>query len=288
MKAKHFDYRPPCKDDSFSIFAALNFKTLKKLLIGASLCLALGSTYAQRNSTGSSDDSSLKPSGKAWLTELNVNPFKGELSLNNSLNQIKIRRFLNESTALRLGLTAESISSKDEQINPYGTTPTTFKQKRSSTTLGLNLGFERHLKGTRRLSPFIGADIAFANRSSEQETTNNQLVTTIKGAWSTVTLVPVFLPGGGTTYQQITQPDQLAYTQIGLNLVSGFDFYISRSFFFGYEFNFGFTNTQYKDAEYTQKGGNTPPPTNNSIDQDKSSFSFGPKLFNGIRLGYAF
>jgi hypothetical protein len=194
---------------------------------------------------------------------------------------------MTDKLALRLGVNADRNASLIEQNNPYGTTPTFYEQEKSSTTIGLNLGLEKHFKGTRRLSPFIGADLSISNKTSQQETKENQVTTKIKGAWSSITTVPVFNPFTGTTsYQQVSQPEEFAFFRYGVNLVSGFDFYVSRNFFFGYEFSFGISKTQYKDVEYTRTGGTS---TNyNNLDDDRSTFEFGSKLFNGIRLGYAF
>ena len=238
-------------------------------------CIAAFSTYAQNAPT---DSDTLKARKNNWATELNINPFKGELSLNNSLNQIKFRKFIADNFALRLGFNANRIGSTIESGSPYGTTPTIIKNERSSTTVGLNFGIEKHLSGTRRLSPYLGADLAFVDKSSNQELTNGSNKTTIKGAWRTSNYVPG--PNGG--YQQIDESEE-AYFSYGINLTSGFDFYISRHFFFGYEFSFGFNSIKFKDIEVTNSGSTS---NNTFSDSKNTAFHFGSNLFNGIRLGY--
>ena len=264
---------------------------MKNTLLTIVAFIATSSLYAQKISVDSNETTSLKALKGNWATELNINPFKGELSFNNSLNQIKFRRFISDRSALRLGLNVNKIGSVDENSNPYGTNPTVYKSYKSSTTLGLNIGLEKHFAGTRRLSPFLGVDLSFSNKSSKHEITTGQVTTTIDGAWSGTGSNVVYIPNyNGTGGQYVTvatqQAEERAYFRYGVNLVSGFDFYMSRHFFFGYELNFGFNQTNYKDIKRTVTGdtGNTPP--NNNADQKSNSLNIGPNLFNGIRLGY--
>lgn len=166
---------------------------------------------------------SLKAQTGRWATELNINPFNGgELSLNNAFNQIKVRRFLSNNTVLRLGVTLSSKREKSESFYPYGTYPYSSSSKRSTSTVGLNLGFEKHLQGTKRLSPYWGAEFAIALKSSKHTMDYDGSKTTIKNAWQT-----------STTYNgsYAISYDEVAYFKYGVNLIAGFDFYIARNFF---------------------------------------------------------
>ncbi|HEX8378158.1 MAG TPA: hypothetical protein VF602_10080, partial [Pedobacter sp.] len=96
----------------------------KHLLTLVAIAIAF-STYAQSSDTAT-DGTTLKAEAKSWSTELNVNPFKGELSLNNSLNQIKFRKFISENMALRIGVNANNVKKETENNYPYGTNPTTY------------------------------------------------------------------------------------------------------------------------------------------------------------------
>ncbi|WP_207426969.1 hypothetical protein [Pedobacter sp. SYSU D00535] len=257
---------------------------MKPLVTILALSFAALASYAQ---SSESDESSLKPFKKNLATELNINPFKGELSLNNSLNQIKLRIFSSPRFAWRIGFSARKLDSLVENSNPYGSNPSIYKNERNSTSLALNLGFEQHLKGTRRLSPYYGLDLTLANKSAKQEITSGQSVTTIKGAWQTSTPQVIWVPNynGGGQYQTVytVGSGERGYTRYGLNLVTGFDFYMAKNFFFGYEFNFGFYQTNYQAIEVTQTGSSS---ATTPADVKDSNFSFGPTLYNGIRLGY--
>nr|WP_068887434.1 hypothetical protein [Pedobacter panaciterrae] len=270
---------------------------MKKTLFSIALAIATTACYAQTpkvktdtvitdisNGTFDQTTQSLKPTTGAIVTELNFNPFKGNLSLNNSLNQIKVRYFISPDVALRLGFHASQKDSTANVNNPYGPQGVFIKNERKSTLIGFNLGVEKHFKGTRRLSPYIAADISISSKSANQEIKDNDVSTSIKNGW----LETVFLPNNQSYY---TMLQENAYTRYGINLITGFDFYIAKDFFFGYEFNFSLSKTQYKNIEtkVTSLNNSTGQPNTNFNDTGKKSAStFGPTLINGVRIGYSF
>lgn len=245
----------------------------KTLLIMAGIFATLGS-YAQ--TTKVDTEKSLKPNAKNLTTELNVNPFNGQINLNNSLNQIKFRYFASPTVALRLGFNISRIDSVNSVNNPYGTNSNFYNDEKKSTTIGVNLGIEKHFTGTKRLSPYIGADVSITERSSSEDISNNQSTTTVTNAWYYTYI------SNNTTVTQIQQP---GYTRYGLNLFTGFDFYIARHFFFGYEFNYNISKTKWKDISIVSTPS-TGVNTGSSI--KNTNTTFGPSLINGIRLGYSF
>jgi hypothetical protein len=248
---------------------------MRTFLLALMACtLATFTAYAQTDTTAAS---TLKAQAKQFSTELNVNPFNGTISLNNSLNQLKFRYFTTPNLALRVGLHGSRLRNSSENVNPYGANSYRYKSERSSTTIGLNIGIEKHFTGTKRLSPYIGADLAIQNKHTEQEITEGQNVTTITGAWREYTY------SNGYTYQNYAEHGHFRY---GINLVSGFDFYMAKNFFFGFEVNFGFNHTTLQKLEVKQSGSGSSPSNNNEI--KNSSFSFGPSLMNGVRVGYIF
>lgn len=260
-----------------------------KRFLPSFLAVVFGFATCYASSDSSKTVQDLKPVKGMVATELNVNPFNGELSLNNSLNQIKVRLFTSDVIALRFGFNLKNEKLLSDQNQPYGANPVRFKDEKSSTTLGLNFGIEKHFKGSRRVSPYIGADITIETRSAKQERINGQTTTTLKNAWYIPTEVPIYNynnNGNYYSYQYVDIIGNNAYFSYGLNVFTGFDFYITKNFFFGYEFNLGFSKTSNKKPEITVV------PTNNNInpdfDYENTSFTFGPRLLNGIRLGYNF
>ena len=218
-----------------------------------------------------------------FSTELNVNLFQGQLTFNNALNQIKVRYMLSDDYALRLGVTAESEHVVNNQDLVYGTNPIMDNEKGSSTAIGLNFGIEKHFKGTKRLSPYIGAELALGYRWTSYEIDQQDLTTNISGSWEQITLVQ---QSNGYYSEDVSYPNR-GYFSFGLNLVTGFDYYFAKHMFIGYEFEFGFTQQNYTDINVTYSGSDSqnqsPSPTVST-----KNFSFGPSIINGIRIGYIF
>ncbi len=246
------------------------------LLIMAGLLAGMAS-YAQTSNNTSTDEGDLKPKAKKISTELNVNPFNGQLNLNNSLNQIKLRYFVKPDFAVRLGFNVNKRDSLYKTNNAYGTTSNFYNDDRKSTTFAFNAGLEKHFAGTRRLSPYVGVDVTYSKRSASEKIENNGSTVNVTNGWTYSTYV-------GNTI--VNQPQQIAYSRFGVNLVSGFDFYMARHFFFGYEFNLGVSKTDWKTVQITQTGqGSSSVPTSTG---KNSTVNFGTSLQNGIRIGYTF
>jgi len=235
------------------------------------MCNAFG-----QDSLKVSPENDLKATYDELTLELNINPFNGELSLNNVLNQIKLRYFISNDLAIRVGFNINSTKIDITTTNPYGTNPYTLEENKKTSLLGLNAGIEKHFLGTRRLSPYVGVELAIANKSSSHIINDGSTETTIEGAWRTVSLV-----NNSFVYGY----EEKAYFQYGVNLIGGFDFYVAKHFFLGYEIAFEFFNKEYKGVDITTVG--TPFPQDNP-DSKETEFSLGPNLLNGIRIGYVF
>jgi len=233
----------------------------------------------------------LKTMPKGWTTELNINPLQGQISLNNAINQIKVRYFSSEQTALRLAFSFNSSTASDGSKSTYGTNPVNNTEDKKTNSFSLNLGFEHHLKGTRRLSPYIGAEVSFGIKSSEESFESIQSTEKIKGAWITMQTYPYYNSNGTiNNYYTTTVPSERGYTSLGVNLLTGFDYYIAKHFFVGYEILFGYNHIKYDDIEYTitAKPGQTIGNTTTNPTESSSESNIGAKIINGIRLGYTF
>jgi len=250
---------------------------MKKMLFTIALAIAALNASAQE-----SENTDFKPTKGSFATELNFNPFKGNLSFNNVLNQVKGRYFLSPQLALRLGFNINGVDSTENYGNPYGAQATFNTDKRTSTSFGLNLGIEKHFKGTKRLSPYIGADVFWGTKSSKQESSTNASTATIKNAWLEYEYLQTSNPPYYTTVYTTTEN---AYSRFGISAVAGFDFYMAKSFFLGYEFNLGYSKTSYKTPELAVTGQNT---SMQNFYSDNSTSKFGASLVNGIRIGYLF
>ncbi len=223
---------------------------MKKLLIIAAL-VGVG-TYA---------NAQYKPAAGEKTLEVNFTPLGGSPI---SINGIKLRKFNDESTALRLGVNLNYASSKTRT----GTTADgSVELYDRASTLGISIqpGIEKHMSGTSRLSPYVGGvlDIGFQSSTNKSEfeggTANQVEETTIKG--------------------------QTGFFRVGVNAVAGADYYISNKLYMGVEVGYGLqlvSNATIK-TETTVSGAPT-------VKDQKpgSTFNFGPNFNGAIRLGYAF
>lgn len=251
---------------------------MKKMLL--TVALAMATLYA---SAQESENSDFKPTKGSFATELNFNPFRGNLSFNNVLNQIKGRYFVSPQLALRLGINVNVLDSTQNFGTPYGTQASFTNDKRTSTSFGLNFGIEKHFKGTKRLSPYIGIEAFWGTKSTKQESSNNANTTTIKNAWVEYQYIQTQTPP--YYYATVSRTVENAYNKFGVTAVAGFDFYMAKNFFLGYEFNLGYAKTDYKTPEITVTGQNTPI---QNFYSENSTSKFGSSLVNGIRIGYVF
>ena len=78
----------------------------------------------------------------------------------------------------------------------------------------------------------------------------------------------------------------MGYTQIGLNLLFGADYYISKHLYLGVELGFGFNSTSYKDNTITVVIPNTT--TTPTTNPGSSAFNLGVNYNSFLRLGWAF
>ena len=274
----------------------------KTLLTVAAILIAVLSLKAQTNQDSlkaekkakrlSWADGEFKPGTGSVSTELNINPFKGELSLNNSLNQIKFRYFASPGLAWRFGFNVGSTDSTFSSKQIYGPNSGTadLDGSQKSFTIAANFGFEKHFKGTKRLSPYVGVDFGIADRSSSVETTQGSVTTKSKNVWYETVPYVYYSPSTGYQVSTARVATGHGYTSFGVNLITGFDFYMARNFFIGYEFNFGLNAKKYKTPEITVTGQTPTTPGNSNIEFETKNrtTSIGTNLMNGIRIGYVF
>jgi hypothetical protein len=252
----------------------------RKIGISFLLCLCIAvSSQAQ---------DTLKATSGKWATELNLNLSDADFKFNNLVNQIKLRAFVSDRAALRMAFTIKNHKGEGEYKNSYGTNPVNNKSTQKSTLIGINFGAEGHLKGTRRLSPYLGGEFALGIKRTKEESTNNIYSSVTEGAWLTYETIE-------TEYGQYTQTlyNEIGFTSFGLNGIAGFDFYLDKHFYVGYEFIYGFEYKKYQTVKTTYKAidplsGDSEYIPTNSGKSDAKEFSIGPNIINGIRIGFIF
>lgn len=221
-----------------------------------------------------------------WGTELNFNPFNGSLSLNNATGQIKIRKFISDEIALRLSFTMEHKSEFDSEKNAYGSSPYEISSDKKSTLFAINLGVEKHFNKGQRLSPYIGFDLGSGLKISENVNKFNDITSTLQGAWA-ATLITY----SNGNYFYSTSIVERGYWSANASIFTGFDFYMADNFYFGYELAFGLDYFKYSKIEQTRNPMQSIPDyfyIENIDEMDAKSWRIGPRLLNGIRIGYNF
>lgn len=251
-----------------------------KRILSAALILGVARMACAQTSPVTETEG-LKSTKGSFVTELNFNPFKGNLSLNNALNQIKGRYFIQDDLALRLGVGINVADSSANYGSPYGTNSYFNTNKVKSTGLDFNFGLEKHFKGTARLSPYIGFDLSYGTKRTKQELSTTAYTLDVKNAWMEV----LYQPNSNGGYYSTMQFVPNGYTRFGAYAVAGFDFYVSKGFFVGYEFNLGYLQTKFKKPDIMVKGTD---PGYSSYISDTKTKSFKSSLVNGVRVGYAF
>ncbi len=215
---------------------------------------------------------SLKFSPNSWATEVNVNLFDGEISLNNTLKQVKVRYFMSDNLAYRMVFGFKNISNFNKSRETYFTETSYLELEKKSLEASVGFGFEKHFKGTNRLSPYLGMEVGVSLKRTSQTTSQNNVETTITGTWVEYEYYYDY-------YMAINYTER-GYTAIGASIVTGVDFYVSKNLFVGFEFLYGINYKVFQDIE--SESSSTFPLTS------ETDFTYGPNIVNGIRLGYVF
>lgn len=211
------------------------------------------------------DNGSYKPTS-GFTTEVNFLPANTSAPI--SMNCLKLRMFLSESMAIRLGFDLGMHSTKSTVVANDPANPNE-ETKNSYFLFGLRPGIEMHMGDMSRLSPYVGAEFAFVTKSSKTEITNYNNVNN-----NTVETKNVWFSGSNP-----------GYTEISFNLLLGADYYFSQHLYCGAEMGLGFANTSFKEQKVTTTVSNI----SITVTQPKSSsMDLGINYIPAIRLGWAF
>jgi outer membrane protein W len=230
-----------------------NFKTttMKKIMIFVGALTLSGTMFAQK------------------ATKENPFSLEGQLSYNTSslsfnAPSLRMRYFLADDLAARVSLSINNSSSKDyyyELADNAGGEGTEVN-KISMTTI--SLGAEKHFKGTDKLSPYVGADLAYGMGNTSAK-------------WDKF---------DGSDYNaDVTATVKAPSSMIGLNLVAGTDYYFAQNFYVGLELGLGFSSTSNKAKETIVNVAGT---STTTLEAPSNSSSFGNNFIGNARLGWRF
>ena len=203
-----------------------------------------------------------KQSAGAKNLEVNFAPLGGSPI---SIGGIKFRYFASENKAYRLNVFLGSTSKKEITQDANGSNPE-LTTKSNEMNISIRPGIEKHMAGTDRLSPYIGAELNLTfNTSKEEKEAQN----------------------ADNTKNTTTTKGKKGYTSLGIGAVSGVDFYFAKSIYMGAEIGFALNMTSNSKVK-TEISGDPNITTNPSDSKGDSSFQFGPTFISAIRLGWLF
>lgn len=181
-----------------------------------------------------------------------------DFTLNNNAGMLRGRYFFSNHCALRVGF---NLGVSNERDLAYGTNNVSGFTSTTATDFGLNVGLEKHFKGTARLSPYYGGDIILgvSNMHAKSEGNNNGVYSANYTALST----------------------QSNWT-IGIRGVIGADYYIAPRLYLGGELGFGLSKT-WEGEVYNEVNG-----TATTTPSTGSTFDLGPSVVTGVRIGFVF
>ncbi len=199
---------------------------------------------------------------KTIETTLNIQTGSAPIGL--SISEIRMRYFLKKDIALRTRLAFSFNQNTDYSYDGMapGNPPFTINQQ--STDLKFILGVEKHLPGTEKLSPYVGAEAGMGISTMSKDGTN-----TLNGV--------TFTENG-----QMTLINSGAFSIYG-GLVFGADYYIIPSIYLGAEIGYGFGYNDNGTAQYWNNGNNE---TREVFLGSRMGFTL--QTNSGIRLGIKF
>lgn len=246
---------------------------MKKTLLVAALAFASSFAFAQ------------KPASGDLTAEINLSIITGILPINFTLPkdpdpklatvpaELRFRYFLSDKGAVRLRLGLGSSTDKSSIYNAAGTE---LSDKTVTSGFGLLFapGYEMHLEGTDKLSPYFGAELGIMMAGS----------TTTK-----VTNAPVKSPTSGTMVLGASYDEKTgSTTAIKLSVFMGADYYFTESLYLGGEFGLGlFSSVSTAEGSETVKLSASATAATTKTPKSSSSALFGTSI-SGLRFGIKF
>lgn len=217
--------------------------------------------WGQTSQSNEENAYNYKPNAGEKTLEVQFTPF-GNTPIN--INGIRARWFTSQNTAFRLNIFV-GYNTQSQITQQQNDNQNLLELKDKTTVYGIDVrpGFEKHLKGTNRLSPYFGfeGDIAYQSSIVKSETQS------------------------GTTVNYYKTINDNGFFRLGANAIAGVDFYLSSKFFLGTELGFGASYTKLLSIKVKSdvSGFTEPDPIKGG-----GSFSIGPNVNAQIRLGYVF
>ena len=237
------------------------------------LTLSFFAAIAGFTETKVQTNSSFKPSKGQRSAEVNLNFQTGTAPLSYNLPaELRFRYFIQDQIAIRLRVGLMMNSSKYSVSNPQGTVVAEVKNN-SGFSFSFSPGIEKHFAGTKRLSPFVGAQLSLAYNNGTRKTVRNSGYANPSN--NLVINGDYYDFNEGTTYS------------LGLGTYLGADYYVAEHIYLGAEFGLGLfsmSKTAESQEKYVRLGAAE---LNTKTLRNSNSKLFGVYT-GGIRLGFVF
>lgn len=233
-----------------------------------------------------SEKPTLRPAKNNFTFEVNFTPFNADEPID--INGLRGRWFMKDNLALRIGFNFDMKKNYYETPYEYNDLVMFESTDEKFNLFGINTGLEYHFLDSRRISPYVGFDIGYENKSSKgvyedvaHEFGMNEefyiRTTEIENMW-TETIV-LYYPDG---FYQLVNVSERGYNMFSGYIVLGSDVYITKHFYMGIEFGFGYSYYGYKEVKITID--DVPEPTLPKAQESE----FGFKVNSAIRMGFWF
>ena len=223
---------------------------------------ALALSASAQEMAATADGTELKPGAGANNLEVQFTPLGGSPI---SIAGIRYRHFTSPLSAFRanmyVGYSRTAQVTQDEDTK-NGNDKKELNKYNSTFDLGIRPGIERHFTGTRRLSPYVGAELDLFYRYT-RETSEFQVGSDVK--------------------EEMTK-NKDGFFRVGVNAVAGFDFYIAKHIYLGAELGFGIAYKRASTKVVVPSEGDQV----ETRDGSKNEVNFGPNVVQAIRLGFIF
>lgn len=242
------------KKSSRVLGSEIPMRSGKKLFLLSALCFLSLFSFAQ------------KPEKNSVSAEVQLNFQTGTAAISVLSPALKGRFFIKNNLAARLslGITGTTTTTNYTE-NPDGTGGIG-KEEKSSNKFTIAAGVEKHFKGTERLSPFIGAEIAHSSGVTDEIARSNY-----DGTNYAPDFIQNILPGTTTT--------------TSFNILLGADYYFVNHVYLGVEVSWGYQTGSTAQGEDTIFSNNI---NSTTVTPSSDTHGWAVAANSGIRLGFVF